>query len=168
MVASMPKHRAGSADDVDRLRAAARRCGDLSERLAALADEDSAAYDRVIGAYQLPKTSEGEKAERTASIQAALASAIDVPLEVMRRSAEAVQAAVIVAAFGNRNAASDVGVALELLRAAQRGARLNVEINLESVKDTNYAGRIRRQLEELEAEGVSAAAAATARLREEA
>ena len=49
----------------------------------------------------------------------------------MRRCVEALEAAATVAGFGNPNASSDVGVALELLRRGlERGARLNVEINL--------------------------------------
>ena len=63
-----------------------------------------------------------EKAARTAQIQEALRSATEVPLEVMRACAEAIQAAADVAAFGNANASSDVQVGLELLMAALRGA----------------------------------------------
>ena len=74
--------------------------------------------------------------------------------------------AAVVAAFGNPNAASDVGVALELLVAGERGARLNVEINLGSVKDAAYAESIRRRIANLSAECERAAEAARARLKD--
>jgi formiminotetrahydrofolate cyclodeaminase len=164
MVASMPKHRAASEEDVDRLHRATDRCTQLSERLAGLVDEDSGAYDQVVAAYQLPRGSEAEKAERGARIQDALKAAIEAPLEVMRRCAEAIQVASVVAAFGNSNAASDVGVALELLGAGARGARLNVEINLPGLKDAQLADRVRDESSRLASEIDPGITAARARL----
>jgi methenyltetrahydrofolate cyclohydrolase len=164
MVGSMPKHRAPSEADVDRLQAAARLCGEISDRLAALADEDAAAYEGVVAAYKLPKESADEKTARAGRIQQALRTATDVPLEVMRQCAAAVEQATVTAAFGNPNAASDVGVALELLGAGSRGARLNVEINLGSVKDAAYAGALTQDVLTLDEETSRGAAAARARL----
>lgn len=166
MVAAMPKHRAASEEDVDRLQGAATRLTHLSERLAGLIDRDAAAYDMVVAAYRLPKESAQEKTERTERIQQAVRGAIDVPLDVMRHCAEVIEMAAVVAAFGNPNAASDVGVALELLLAGERGARLNVEINLGSVKDAAYAESTRRQIANLGAECERGAEAARARLKD--
>ena len=149
MVASMPRHRARTEEDMERLRAAGDRCREISSRLEALLDEDSRSYDRVIAAYRLPKDSQEAKAARSASIQAALRGAIETPLAVMARAVEALDAASIVAAFGSANAASDVGVALELLGAGVRGASINVDINLETVTDAGYATRIRQQAQDL-------------------
>ena len=160
MVAAMPKHRAASEEDVERLLAAGRRCRDLSQRLESLVDEDSAAYDAVIAAYRLPRTSEEERAERHRQIQAALRAAAEAPLDVMRRCGEAIEAAATVARFGNPNASSDIGVALELLLAAGRGARLNVEINLASLDDGDYVERVGEAIDVMETEGAMGAAAA--------
>jgi formiminotetrahydrofolate cyclodeaminase len=165
MVASMTKHRAASEEDVERLQAAASRCADLSARLEALVDHDSAAYDAVVAAYRLPRGSEAEKAERRIRIQAALAAAVETPVEVMRHSRDAIEAAATVARFGNPNAASDVGVALELLVAAGRGARLNVEINLVSLDDQAYVGRVSETVSVLDTEATTGADAARAALQ---
>ena len=78
----------------------------------------------------------------------------------MRRAAEALEAAAVVARFGNANAASDVEVALELLAAAARGAQANVAINLASVDDTVHAERLRAEVARLAQECEAAAAAA--------
>ena len=164
MVASMPSRRAAAEEDVDRLQSAARRCTALADRLAALIDEDSGAYELVVAAYKLPKTSDPEKAERSRRIQQAMTAAIDVPLDVMRRAADAIETGAVVAALGNPNAASDVGVALELLAAAVRGAMLNVEINLESIKDQDYLEKVRREANTLEEQCASGTAAARALL----
>jgi formiminotetrahydrofolate cyclodeaminase len=144
MVASLPKPRATIDADLQRLGNAGARCTDLARRLEALIDRDAEAYDRVVSAYRLPKGSDAEKAARSAAIQAALKDAIEVPLDVMRACATAIDNAAVIAALGNANASSDVGVGVELLRAGRRGAQLNVEINLESVKDPEYVSAVRR------------------------
>ncbi len=67
----------------------------------------------------------------------------------MRASAAAMSSAPTLVEHGNPNASSDVNVGLELLRAARRGAQLNVEINLSSVKDDGYADAVRREMDAL-------------------
>jgi formiminotetrahydrofolate cyclodeaminase len=162
MVGSMPKHRGASEEDVERLRAAGSRCAGIADRLTELIDLDSAAYDRVMAAYTLPRTSDSDKGERAARIQQELGGAIEVPLDVMRRCSDAIEAATVIARFGNPNAGSDTGVALELLLAAERGARLNVVINLDGIKDPDLVERVRRNASTLDAECVAGAEAARA------
>jgi formiminotetrahydrofolate cyclodeaminase len=146
MVASLPRPRAAAPDDVDRLGAAGRHAGELSETLTALIDRDSTAYDAVTAAYRLPKASDDEKRVRSSAIQAALLHATDVPLEVMRCCAAALRHAPVVADLANANASSDVQVAVELLNAGVRGAKVNVEINLGSLKDAARVDQIRREV----------------------
>lgn len=145
MVAGLPKSRATTDEDRQRLQAAGDRCAALALELTALVDRDSNAYDLVTAAYRRPKATEEEKAARSAGIQEALRSAIAAPLDVMRACAAGIDQGVIVASLGNASAASDVQVGLELLGAGLRGARLNVEINLGSVKDPTYVEKIREE-----------------------
>ena len=121
-----------------------------SAELEALVDRDSDAYDLVMAAYKKPKATDEEKAARSAGIQAAMREAIAAPLDVMRACAAAAEQGVVIASLGNPSASSDVQVGFELLGAALRGAKLNVEINLGSVKDADYAAQIRSEVEELE------------------
>ena len=146
MVARLPKSRAATAEDAARLRAAADRCEALARELEMLIDRDSDAYDLVVGAYKKARTSEDEKRARSAAIQDAMRAAIAAPLEVMRACAAAAEQGVIVATLGSTSASSDVQVGLELLGGGLRGAKLNVEINLASVKDQNYAAGIRKDV----------------------
>jgi formiminotetrahydrofolate cyclodeaminase len=164
MVAGLPKPRAASEEDLARLRAAGARCGALAEQLTGLVDRDSEAYDHVMAAYRLPKGTDDEKAARSAAIQESMRTAIAAPLDVMRASHAATEQAVVIAEFGNRNASSDVQVGLELLRAALRGALLNVEINLASVKDADWVSRVRAETAELLAAADREAASAGAHL----
>ena len=142
MVAGLPKSRTGSDEDRAALARAAGALADIRHRLTGAIDADTAAYDRVVAAYKRPKASAEEQSARTAAIQEALRGATEVPLDVMRQSAAALDLAAVVAAHGHRAAASDVGVAVALLRAGLRGARLNVEINLGSMSDADYAGAV--------------------------
>ena len=138
MVTALPKTRTGSDDDRAALTAAGRVLAELRGRLTDAIDADTAAYDRVVAAYKLPKVSSEEQSARRTAIQQALRGATEVPLGVVRLSAAALDQAIAVATHGHRAAASDVGVAVALLRAGARGARLNVEINIGSVSDQAY------------------------------
>jgi len=151
MVAGLPKTRSGAEAERAALATATPTLVDLRDRLTAAIDDDTAAYDRVVAAYKLPKATPDEQQARKDAIQQALRAATDVPLAVVRWSASALTVAETVAANGNASAASDVGVATALLRAGLQGARLNVEINLASVKDEAYVAETRRALQELSA-----------------
>ena len=165
MVAGLPKPLATTEEDVERIVAAGARCTALSAELEELIDRDSAAYDLVVGAFRMPKGSDEEKAARTAGIQRAMQAATEAPLAVMRACSDAIEQGTVVAAFGNRNASSDVQVALELLGAGLRGAKLNVEINLGSVKDAGFVERARAEADRLDAESGPGIHAACERLK---
>ena len=143
MVAALPKPRVGHEEQ---LREAGRRSAALATLLEALVDRDSEAYELVVGAYRLPKSSEEEKGVRTLRIQDALKAAIAAPLEVMRACREGMTLASVLLEHGNPNASSDVRVGLELLRAGLRGAQMNVEINLGGLKDQAYTDAVRAEL----------------------
>ena len=145
MVAALPRPTATGDEDLLDLRTSGQRAVELAEQLEALVDRDSEAYELVVGAYRLPKSTDAEKAARSAAIQRAMRAAIEAPLDVMRACAEGLEHARTVARFGNPNASSDVLVGRELLRAGLRGARLNVEINLGSVKDAAYVSGVREE-----------------------
>ena len=165
MVAGLPKARTETPEDVERLAAARAQYTSISDRLALLMDRDSGAYDLVVEAFRLPKSSEEEKSTRSVRIQEALRSATEVPLDVMRACAEAMEAAALVAAMGNANASSDIQVGLELLTAGLRGAKLNVAINLASMKDRAYVEAATRESERLETGADRARATAIGRLQ---
>jgi formiminotetrahydrofolate cyclodeaminase len=150
MVAGLPKSKAATEEDAQRLAAAGARCTALARELETLVDTDSAAYDMVTAAYRRPKATDEDKAARTAAIQAAMRDAIAAPLSVMRACASAAEQGVVIATLGNPSASSDALVGFELLGAALRGAKLNVDINLGSVKDGEYVARVRSEADELE------------------
>ncbi len=147
MVAGLPKTRNGTDEDRAALDRAAAALAGVRRQLTVAVDADTAAYNRVVSAYKMAKASDAEKAARKAAIQNGLRAATDVPLNVVRLSAQALDAASAVALHGHRGASSDVGVAIALLRAGLQGARLNVEINLGSIEDAAYKQNVEDELE---------------------
>jgi len=166
MVTRLPKTRSGSDEDRAALAAAGRALTDVRAQLTAAIDADTEAYDQVVAAYKLPKASADEQAARKAAIQQALRAATDVPLGVARLSTAALASASTVAAHGHRAAASDVGVAVALLRAGARGARLNVEINIDGLTDADYATAAGAEIARLSETAVRSADEADAQLRD--
>ena len=149
MVAGIPKTKSGAPEETADLAAAAARIRPLRDSLLDLVDRDSEAYGQVMTAFKLPKGSDAERSHRQQAIETATRRATEVPLDTMRACQQALRGALTVATNGNRNAASDVGVVIELLFAALRGARMNVEINLAALSGPEYVARIRTEVGQL-------------------
>jgi formiminotetrahydrofolate cyclodeaminase len=164
MVAAMPKTRTGAPEETADLAETEARLRPLRNDLTGLIDRDSEVYATVIAARRLPKDTDEQKATRRAAIQAGTVLATEVPLDTMRACRQALEGAVIVAKNGNRNAASDVGVAIELLLAGLRGAGLNVDINLAGLTDQQFVARARAERQALEHDGTADAGTARAAL----
>jgi len=160
MVAGLAKSRNNTGDEKAALAAVLDELAPLTAHLMHLADADTEAFSRVMDAYRLPKGSDDEKAARTRAIQSALQGATIVPLDTLRACADAMVQSRIVADRGNRSAASDVGVAVALLRAAAAGAYANVRINLEGSKDEGFKTATGAEAARLSADAESNAAAA--------
>ena len=118
------------------------------KELLALVDEDTAAFNRIMAAFSLPKTTEEEKAARREAIEEATLYASEVPLRTMKASMKVFDLAEAMAREGNPASVSDAGVGALAARAAVWGAYLNVKINASGLKD--------------EAKGVALIAEATA------
>ena len=108
---------------------------DRRTELMSLAQEDATAYDAVVRARHMPKDTEAERQARTGALQAAMKEATRIPLRAAVIASEVLDLAARIAPIGNRNAASDAGVAAQLAGAGLRGALLNVRINLPYLAD---------------------------------
>ena len=165
MVAGLPKSRSNADNEKAALSEARAALTSVRERILALADSDSDAYNKVMEAFRLPKASDDEKNVRKQAIQNATRGATDAPLETLRTAAEAMKFARTIAEYGNPAAGSDVRVALELLEAASAGATANIEINLTSLNDEAYRKATASALVELTNEITQNAAAARSALQ---
>jgi glutamate formiminotransferase/formiminotetrahydrofolate cyclodeaminase len=142
MVANLSSHKRGWDARWEEFSDFADRGKRLAERLLALVDEDTAAFDRVMAAMALPRATEQEKAERKRVIQKATIDAAEVPLEVMRVALESFDLVDAMARIGNPASASDAGVGALCARTAVLGAELNVRINCASLEDRGLAERL--------------------------
>ena len=122
---------------------------ELRERLTDMVRADVEVFNRVMGAYGMPKETDEEKAARSEEIQAALKAATDVPLECARACAEVIELSKIAADKGNLNVISDAGVAVVAAEAALRSAALNVYINIGGIKDKAFADERAADLENI-------------------
>ena len=119
--------------------------------LLASIDRDSQAYDAVMEAFKMPKGTPEEKAARKEAIQVAMRGAAEVPVDVARRCARALDLASMVVEMGNPNTLSDAGCGARFVDAGLRGALYNVRINLGSIKDETYVARMSEEVEALSA-----------------
>jgi formiminotetrahydrofolate cyclodeaminase len=121
----------------------------LRARLTAMVAEDIAAFDSLMAAYKLPKSSDEEKSRRAEIIQASLERATQVPLECARACFAAVEIARRAADLGYKHVISDVGVGVAAADAALRSAALNVFINAPALKDRRFAASALEEVERL-------------------
>ena len=111
----------------------------LRRELNTLVVRDAESYERVRGAYQMPKEPETALAARNEAIREALLYAAEVPLESARAAGRVAALSADVAERGNTNAVSDACVGALLAEAACKGAVLNVRINIASLEDGGAA-----------------------------
>ena len=121
---------------------------ELRAQFKAIIDEDTAAYNKVMAAYGLPKDTEEQKSKRTTEIQEAMKTATFVPFKLMELCGEAIKLVKIVAEQGNQSAISDAGVAVLMLQAGYEGAALNVKINLGSISDAGFVAQTKIKVEQ--------------------
>ena len=145
MVANLTAGKKGYEKVDDEMKDVAAKAQVLKDLFLRAVDDDSKAFDEVMAAMRLPKSTDEEKRVRQEKIEAATKKAVEVPLFVLNRCVDAVDLVDAVAKKGNENSISDAGVAALALRAAAAGAALNVSINLPGLSDKKYAARTRRE-----------------------
>ena len=147
--------RSSKADGLEQsseLAGAADRLRSLRPAIAALIDRDANAYSSVIAALRMPVDDADARARRQAASDLAMRAATEVPLETMRACRRALGDAPIVAAQSIRSTTGDVGVAIELLRAAVRAAGVTIDANLGALKDADYVSVVTGERQRLDAE----------------
>ena len=135
MVANLSAHKRGWDSRWKEFSDVAEQGQAVMEELLSLVDEDTAAFDRIMEVFSMPKGTEQEKAARAAALQEATLGAAMVPLRTMETALKAMPLALKMAQSGNPASASDAGVAALAARAAIRGAELNVRINVAGLED---------------------------------
>ena len=128
----------------------------LMKELLALVDEDTAAFNRLMGAMRMPKSSPEQIEERDAAIAAATLYAGEVPLRTMKTAMKAFPLLRRMAEEGNPNSVSDAGVGALAARSAVLGAQLNVKINASGLQNRDDASRLLAEAEAVAADAIKA------------
>ncbi len=145
MVANLSAHKRGWDERWEEFSVWAERGQALKDELLGLVDEDTAAFNRVMSALALPKGTPEERAARKAALTTANRGAAEVPLRVMKVSLAVFPLLEAMARVGNPASVSDAGVGALTVRAAVRGAGLNVRINLGGLGDPAAAKAMREE-----------------------
>lgn len=125
----------------------------LTRELAEFMDKDAEAFEPLSKAYGLPKDTPEQLAEREEIMEKALAAASETPLALMEKILEAMKLLDRLSVIGSRLAISDVGVGIQMAKAALNGASLNVFINTKLMKNTVAANSMNMRADELLAAG---------------
>src|SRR5262249_38449590 len=125
------------------------RAQQLKDELLSFVDEDTAAFNRVMEAFGLPKNSPEERAARTAAIEEATKHAAEVPLKVIESAAKSYELLWEMAERGNPASISDVGVSALATWACIEGAAMNVRINLGQLKDEKFKIHLQERVQKI-------------------
>ena len=151
MVANLSSHKAGWDDRWEFFSCWAEKGMAVMNELLALVDEDTAAFNRIMDVFGMPKGTVEEKAARAAAMEVATLYATEVPLRTMKAAYKAFEVVRAMAVEGNPNSVSDAGVGALAARSAVMGACLNVRINAAGLKDRAAAERLVNEAMEIQA-----------------
>lgn len=151
MVANLSSHKAGWDDRWEFFSNWAENGMAVMNELLYLVDEDTAAFNKIMDVFGMPKGTDEEKAARAAAMEAATLYATQVPLRTMKAAYKAFDVVRAMAEEGNPNSVSDAGVGALAARSAVMGACLNVKINAAGLKDRAMADALVKEAEEIQA-----------------
>jgi glutamate formiminotransferase/formiminotetrahydrofolate cyclodeaminase len=166
MVANLSANKRGWDDRWEEFSDWADKGQTYHSQLLALVDADTAAFNGIMDAYGLPKSSEDQRLDRSIAIQAATKHAIEIPMQVAEIAHNALEVAEAMAQFGNPNSITDAGVGAMCLRTAVLGAILNARVNTADLNDTEFVSSTLARCSELVASTKSREAAILARVDE--
>ena len=151
MVANLSSHKAGWDDKWEYFSNWADNGMAVMNELLYLVDEDTAAFNKIMDVFGMPKSTDEEKAARAEAMEVATLYATQVPLRTMKAAYKAFDVVRAMAEEGNPNSVSDAGVGALAARSAVMGACLNVKINAAGLKDRAMAEALVKEAEEIQA-----------------
>ncbi len=158
MVANLSSHKRGWDDRWEEFSKWAEKGQYYKDELLKMVDKDTAAFNKIMTAFGLPKATDEEKAARKKAINEATKFAIEVPFKVMQLSYESMELIKAMAEIGNPNSVSDAGVGALCARSAVMGAYMNVRINCSGYEDKNFVNDIVAKGKEIEKKTLAAEA----------
>ncbi|MBP6232131.1 MAG: glutamate formimidoyltransferase [Chitinophagaceae bacterium] len=150
MVANLTSHKKGWDDRWEEFSQWAEKGEQYKNELVKLVDADTKAFNQIMTAFGLPKSTDEEKVARSKAIQEATLFAIEIPLKVMEISYDSMEVIKAMAEIGNPNSVSDAGVGALCARSAVMGAFMNVRINASGYDDKIFIAEVLNRGREIE------------------
>ena len=150
MVANISSHKRGWDDRWEEFSVWAEKGRSYQEELMFLIDEDTSAFNAIMDAYSMPKTTEEDKSLRNKAVQDATRYAAEVPYRIMETAYKSLEVVRAMAEYGNPNSVTDAGVGALAIRSCVMGALLNVRINVGGLEDREYVDSLLAKAEEIE------------------
>ena len=154
MVANLSAHKRAWDDRWKEFSAWAEKGQKIKDELLYLVDEDTNAFNKIMEAFSLPKSSEQEVKFRSEAIQNATKYATEVPLKTMILVSSSFPIIKAMAEIGNPNSISDAGVGALCARSAVIGAYMNVRINAAELKDEAFKKEILAKAEKIKNDAI--------------
>jgi glutamate formiminotransferase/formiminotetrahydrofolate cyclodeaminase len=154
MVANLSAHKKGWDKRWKEFSAWAEKGQKIKDELLYLVDEDTNAFNKIMEAFSLPKSSEQEVKFRSEAIQNATKYATEVPLKTMILAYSSFPIIKAMAEIGNPNSISDAGVGALCARSAVIGAYMNVRINAAELKDEAFKKEILGKAEKIKNDAI--------------
>jgi len=142
MVANISAHKRGWDDKWESFSDWAVKGQAYKETLLALVDEDTNAFNKIIEAFRLPKTTDAEKKIRVEAVETATKYATEIPFKVMETAYNSMEVMQAMLKEGLKSSLSDAGVGVLCAKTAVTGAYFNVRINAKDIKDRAFAEAI--------------------------
>ncbi|MBV9961702.1 MAG: glutamate formimidoyltransferase [Parafilimonas sp.] len=142
MVANLSSHKQGWDERWKEFSDWADKGQYYKNELLKLVDADTKAFNQIMSAFGLSKSTDEEKKVRSQAIQEATKNAIEIPFKVMNLAYESMTVTKAMTEVGNPNSISDAGVGALCARSAVMGAFMNVRINASSYSDKNFVADI--------------------------
>lgn len=156
MVANLSSHKAGWDARWKEFSDVAEQGQVLTDELLRLVDADTEAFNKVMEAIKMPKSTDAEKEARRLAMDRANEYAAEVPLTTMQTAMKALPLFEQMAEKGNPASVTDAGVGALAIRTAVEGAGLNVKINAASIADADKRAAICARVDTLNAQTADA------------
>jgi glutamate formiminotransferase / formiminotetrahydrofolate cyclodeaminase len=155
MVANLSSHKKGWDDRWEEFSNWAQRGQQYKDELLRLVDADTKAFNGIMSAFGLPKSTEQEKSIRNKAVQEATRFAIEIPFKVMQTTYDSMEVIKAMADIGNPNSVSDAGVGALCARSAVIGAFMNVRINAAGYDDKSFVQEMVTKGKEIEKKAIA-------------
>ena len=124
-------------------------CKHLYKEMLLYMDKDKEAFLNLMACYKMPKDTEEHRLLKEATMEKCTLEAMNVPLNLARLSIKFYDNIYFAVKYGNKNLVSDAKIAAIMLNACIESSIVNVEVNLNFLKNKEVIEKVKKDIEEL-------------------